>query len=110
MRFPVCLSILLPLSLFGQATSVRFEPASYNGGPFPTDALTVPDALQKTGRRVALPLPDCVAQPGAYGEVEEINRLDGFDIAPRLRVRFSSAVNVDTLRDGVFLVALENLA
>ena len=41
------------------ATSVRFDPASTEIGPFPSDALTVFDSSQKTGRHINLPLPDC---------------------------------------------------
>jgi len=34
-------------------------------GPFPSDRLTVPDPTQRTGLRVALPLPNCRAEPSA---------------------------------------------
>ncbi len=83
----------------GSAVTVRFLPASPDVGPFPTDFLTVPDPAQKTGLRVNLP-----AAPFA-----DLNKLDGFNLQPRLSVRFSGQVDVDTLRLGIYLVALENL-
>ena len=42
-------------------------------------------------------------------DVTAVNQFDGFSILPRLRVRFSGPVDVHTLRDGIFLVALDNL-
>jgi hypothetical protein len=59
---------------------------------FPTDALTVPDPGQLTGRRVALPLTGCGAAI-TCGLVRELNELDGFDLDPRIAVRFGGAVD-----------------
>jgi len=87
-----------------------FDPASPEIGPFPSDALTVPDARQKTGLRMNLPLPDCQAAPAACSEFRAINALDGFDLQPRIRLSFSGAIDAHTLRLGVFLVPLENLS
>jgi hypothetical protein len=86
-----------------------FEPASPAVGPFPSDVLTVPDASQKTGLRVNLPKPNCDAEPSTCHEIDAVNQLDGFSIEPRLRVRFSGPINPETLRDGIFLVWLEDL-
>lgn len=94
--------------LYGGVT-VRFDPSSPSVGPYPTDVLTVDDASQKTGRRVNLPLVDCKAEPSTCEEITLLNQLDGFNVNPRMLVRFSAPVNADTLRDGMFLVALENL-
>jgi dienelactone hydrolase len=91
------------------ATSVRFDPASTEIGPFPSDALTVFDSSQKTGRRINLPLPDCALEVTACAEVKALNEFDGFSIFPRIRVRFSARVDVETLREGVFFLALDNL-
>ena len=88
---------------------VLFEPASPGVGPFPTDVLTVPDPAQKTGLRINLPTPDCQSEPSTCEEIAAVNRLDGFSIEPRLRVRFSGPINPDTLRDGIFLVWLDDL-
>lgn len=113
MRSPLVLSgfccVLLARGVVGAGVVVRFDPANPEIGPFPTDALTVADPSQKTGRRVNLPLPDCAAQPSSCAELSAINQLDGFSVRPRLRLRFSSPINPDTLRDGVVFVALDNL-
>ena len=60
---------------------------------FPTDALTVPDAAQLTGRRVALPQPDCAQRLTDCRTVRLLNQLDGFDLDPRLAVTFDDAVD-----------------
>lgn len=58
---------------------------------FPSDALTVRDPAQLTGRRVALPTQGCGA-PISCGLVQQLNQLDGFDLDPRIAVRFSGPV------------------
>jgi hypothetical protein len=78
-------------------------------GPFPSNALTVADPAQKTGIRVNLPLPDCDAQTTDCETDRILNQLDGFQVQPRISVRFSGPMNVDTLRDGIALVWLDNL-
>jgi len=88
---------------------VLFNPASPDIGPFPTDVLTVADPAQKTGLRVNLPKPDCDVEPSTCLEITAVNQLDGFSIEPRLRIRFSGLINPDTLRDGIFLVWLDDL-
>jgi pimeloyl-ACP methyl ester carboxylesterase len=83
--------------LLGAAGVVaRFDPATPGIGPFPTDFLTVTDPAQATGLRVNLPAPD--------RETTLVNQLDGFNIQPRVRVRFSGPVNPETLRRGIFLL------
>src|SRR5262249_14937103 len=89
---------------------VQFEPSNPEIGPFPTDFLTVSDSTQLTGRRINLPLPSCDAQPSLCTQLAFINQLDGFSVQPRLRVRFSGPVDTSTLRNGIFFVALANLA
>ena len=63
---------------------------------FPTDALTVADPGQITGRRVALPTAGCGAAI-TCGLVERLNQLDGFDLDPRIAVRFGGAVDPATV-------------
>jgi pimeloyl-ACP methyl ester carboxylesterase len=70
---------------------------------FPTDALTVPDATQATGLRVSLPLPDCKAQPSTCAEIAALNQLDGFNVNPRIAVRFSGPVDPNAARSAIFL-------
>ena len=78
-------------------------------GPFPTDALTVPDPTQKTGLKVNLPLPPCGDQPSSCAEIGEVNRLDGFSLNPRTTIRFSAPVNLHSVEMGVHFVWLDNL-
>jgi hypothetical protein len=100
------LSSSLPLSA---ATSVLFDPGSPDAGPFPSDVYTVADRAQKTGRRVNLPLPDCLVQASTCNELNLINQLDGFSVTARLTVRFSAAIDTSTVAGGVYFVALDNL-
>lgn len=95
-RPPVLAAILLAPLLGAAGVVVRFDPSAPEIGPFPADFLTVPDPAQTTGLRVNLPL--------AGPETSLLNQLDGFNIQPRLRVRFSAPVNPDTLRQGLFLL------
>src|SRR3954464_3261201 len=67
---------------------------------FPTDALTVPDPSQLTGRRVALPVEGCGA-PIVCGLLQRLEELDGFDLAPRLAVRFSAPVDPAEVDDRI---------
>ena len=90
-------------------TYVRFDPSNPTIGPYPTDFLTVADSFQKTGRRVNLPTPDCTAQPSDCQDIALLNQLDGFNLQPRIRIRFSAPINPDTLRAGITFVWLDNL-
>jgi hypothetical protein len=60
---------------------------------FPTDALTVPDPAQATGRRIALPRPDCATRPTDCALTALLDQLDGFDLDPRIAVRFDRPVD-----------------
>jgi pimeloyl-ACP methyl ester carboxylesterase len=78
-------------------------------GPFPTNALTVPDASQTTKLRVNLPPSEdsCSAESSPVCSNKTLlNQLDGFSINPRLMVCFSAPVNTATLSAGIELVAL----
>src|SRR5690349_20286237 len=86
------------------ATTVLFDPLSPTTGPFPSDALTTPDPLQRTGLRLNLPVPDCVTTYTECQEMALLDQTDGFSLRPRIRVRFSGPVNTATLRDGIFIV------
>jgi len=48
----------------------------------------VRDRAQITGRRVHLRMPDCARRPSDCNDVRLINRLDGFDLDPRVSVSF----------------------
>lgn len=95
--------------LWADGVTVQFAPDKPDVGPFPTDFLTVPDAAQKTGLRVNLPLPDCTSHATDCKEISLLNQLDGFDMMPRVRVRFSGPIDEQTLRGGVMIEFLGNL-
>jgi len=74
---------------------------------FPSDRLTTPDPLQATGRRVTLPLPDCAADAAGCDEVRLLNELDGFSVNPRMAIRFTGPVTLESLaRSAAFLLPL----
>ncbi len=85
----------------------RFDADSAGPGPFPSDRLTVPDPGQRTGLRVALPLPNCLGESSACDEVHLLNELDGFDLSPRLAVPFSGPIDPASVSPrSIFLVRL----
>jgi pimeloyl-ACP methyl ester carboxylesterase len=98
MRILIAL-ILLALPVAAAGVRVLFEPANPAVGPFPSDALTRAVNASFTGRRVNYP-----NLPVGLGE---INQLDGFHPSPRIRVRFSGAIDPDTLREGIRFVWLD---
>jgi len=67
------------------------------GTPFPTDLLTTPDATQITGLRVDLPTPDCATHPSDCADVAVLDRLDGFNVQPRLSIPFSGPIDPSTV-------------
>ena len=74
---------------------------------FPSDRLTTPDPRQSTGRGVALPLPDCAVDAAGCDEVRLLNELDGFSVNPRIAVRFSGPIALESLtRTSAFIVPL----
>src|ERR1051325_9530815 len=94
-------SLLLIASMPAAATVVNFDPGNPGAGPFPTDYLTTPDAAQKTGARINLPMPDCDSAPSDCLEVAALNELDGFHLLPTVNVSFSGPVNPTTLKSGI---------
>ena len=80
-------------------TTVSALPASAKSPPkaqitslFPSNELTVRDSAQLTGRRIALPTAGC-GPVSSCGLVERLNRLDGFDLDPRLAIDFDRDVD-----------------
>ena len=105
------LSFFLSIPVWCGSTRVLFEPASISVGPFPANALSVPNPLQKTGIQVNLPLPEgCTAGSSANQcvNIQLLNELDGFSLNPRLMVCFSGQIDPSTLRDGVHIVPLDS--
>jgi len=74
---------------------------------FPSNALTVTDHRQLTGRRVHLPLRNCSVQVTTCNERRLINRLDGFDLDPRLALRFSAPVDAAQVARQTTVVAVD---
>ena len=62
-------------------------------GPFPSDQFTVQENSQITGRRVAMPKPDCLKQASDCDDISIINTLDGFSLQPRITFSFDGAIN-----------------
>lgn len=87
----VALTALLLLGAGGLAACTPPPDALVIG---PSDATTVADATQLTGRRVNLPRPDCTARLSDCFELNLINQLDGFDLDPRVTVRFNEPIDV----------------
>src|SRR5215207_3172233 len=89
-----------------------FNLSSPAASPFPSDRFTVADGDQLTGRRVALPSPaDCVANASECRDVTFLNRLDGFNLTPRIVVPFDGEIDVASVTPKtVFLVPLGDAA
>lgn len=86
-------ALLLAAALAVTATPAAAAPRTAEPqGLFPTDALTVPDPGQATGRRIALPTGGCEGEQQC-GLARRLNQLDGFDLDPRISVRFSAPVD-----------------
>ncbi len=83
--------LLVPL--VAPPSSAAPAPSTSAGTIFPSDKLTVKDATQATGRRVALPLPDCSVRVSDCHEIRLLNQLDGFDLDPRVAITFRDAVD-----------------
>jgi hypothetical protein len=109
----VLLTVLASAMLAAPALASGHEsPASGStavaGTPFPSNRFTVPDPTQRTGLRVALPKPDCAARPSDCQDIDVLNRLDGFNLQPRLSIPFTGPIDVSSVSSAdVFLVALD---
>jgi hypothetical protein len=85
------------LSAVGGDVHALFNLADPAIGPFPSDQFSVSDASQITGRRVALPKPDCDRQPSDCDDIAIINSLDGFNLQPRIAISFDGAIDVSSV-------------
>lgn len=59
----------------------------------PSNAQTVADRTQLTGRRVNLALPNCAVRPSDCNETRLLNQFDGFDIDPRISIGFNGPID-----------------
>jgi hypothetical protein len=63
----------------------------------------VRDARQATGRRVDLPGTDCRRQRTRCDAIRLVNGLDGFDLDPRIAIRFDRSVSLRRAAEGITL-------
>ena len=70
--------------------------------------VTVPDRTQRTGLRVANPVPSCMPPRSALRRSPKLlAELDGFDLEPRLALRFTGIIDLGSVSArSVFLVRL----
>ena len=107
-----CVSALIASVVIGLAfvspahsTTVRTDGSDLQFALFPSDRYTVPDPNQLTGRRVALPKPDCSVYVSDCEDVDVINQLDGFNVQPRIVIPFSGAIDLASVsRQSVYLL------
>ena len=84
-----------------------FDLGSPKAGPFPSDAFTVPDARHNTGRRIALPYPDCGLRPSDCDDLDVLNTLDGWGLQSRISIPFSGDIDpASVTSQAVFVVSL----
>jgi hypothetical protein len=103
----VSLAAALPLAATGGGLTPAAGWAAEVQSLFPSDRLTTPDPQQSTGRRVALPLPDCAADAAGCDEARLLNELDGFSVNPRMAIRFNGPIALESLtRATAFLLPL----
>jgi hypothetical protein len=100
-------SLALGLALAAGGLHATAAAAAEVQALFPSDRQTVPDARQSTGRRVALALPDCALDPAGCDEIRLVNELDGWSVNPRVAIRFSGPVALDSFtRTSAFIIPL----
>jgi hypothetical protein len=96
-----------PAVVLASGVSVRFDFASPDTAPFPSDYFTRLDTSNNTGLRVALPSPDCATRPSDCADVAVLNTLDGFNTQPRISIPFTGDIDPSTVSShSVFLVSL----
>ena len=106
-RLVVAAPSLLLSSLLSVMSGAPASASSLAHGLFPSDRFTVADRNQNTGRRVKLPKPSCAERPSDCQDIDVINTLDGFNLQPRLTIRFEAPIDVTTVSSrSVFLVSL----
>jgi hypothetical protein len=100
-----CATLAAPALASGHGSGSSTAATRVSGPLFPSDAFTVPDRTQRTGLRVDLPRPDCAARPSDCQDIAVLDRLDGFNLQPRLSIPFSGPIDVASVSSAdVFLV------
>jgi Bacterial Ig-like domain len=115
----VCLGLSVPASLpvFASSSVAVVRGSHYGTRIFPDNAFTVSDRNQVTSRRVNFRLG--VDYPAVGGVVQractsadysicdafsQLNKLDGFDLQPRVTVPFTGAINLASVNDADFFI------
>jgi hypothetical protein len=111
----LCLAAAIPASAASAAAVVRGD--HYGARIFPDDAFTTPDPTQVTGRRVNFR--QGVDHPTFGGGVQatcttadysicdafaELNKLDGFDLQPRVVVPLTGSIRLSSVNDSNFFI------
>ena len=78
--------------------------STYRTSIFPNDSLTVPDASQVTGKRVnfrvGIDYPACDSTNYSVCDAfAMLNKLDGFDLQPRVTIPFTGPIDVSSVND-----------
>jgi len=93
----------------GSNVAVQFSASDPDAAPFPSDRYTAADAAQLSGRRIALPKPDCAVRVSDCQDVDVLNTLDGFSVTPRFTVPFTGDIDAATVTsDSVYLLHVGN--
>lgn len=102
-KLSILLSTLLLSGAHAAGVRVEFDPRRADIGPYPTDFQTVPDTRQVTGLRIQRP-----ANPFFEFALDRtLNQLDGFAPNTRITVKFSGAIQPETLRAGIHFLWLD---
>lgn len=75
----------------GLAAAARRAPTP---GIFPSNRLTVRDHAQLTGRRIDIRPTNCRRRPSDCEDVRLLDQLDGFDLDPRVTIRFGRSIDL----------------
>src|SRR6266545_4351145 len=94
----VALAVPAPMArAAAAAASVRMG-SSPQTAIFPNNRFTVADRQQLTGRRVNLAIPRCDASNYSLCDgFAMLNRLDGFDLQPRVTIPFTGPIGVASI-------------
>jgi hypothetical protein len=93
----------------GPRVFASFDLSAPERGPFPSDVFTVRAPQHATGRRLAVPTPDCVERPSDCHDLDVINTLDGWGLQPRVSLPFDGAIDPSSVTsDTVFVVGLDS--
>jgi hypothetical protein len=120
-RLPILLTlcVLLASVPVGAQVSVK-RGSSYGSRIFPDNVFTVSDSTQLTGRRINFRLgidypnvggvvqPSCTdADYSICDGFAELNKLDGFDLQPRVIVPFTGAIDLGSVNPSNFFISTD---